>query len=432
MMKAFKTPLLRYLGNRCHIHTIAFNMGSSSLKYSMYDVEKQESSPKKMVASALSSGHVERVGKADAVVKASGKIIFEGMIETHDDGLKKIVEHLNLESETIRVVGHRIVHGGSFTQPAVVNTEILRRIDEYSVLAPLHNPPAMAGLKAARALFPDASHVAVFDTAFHSSMPPSSYRYALPTSLYDEYQIRRYGFHGISFKYVSEQATAWLGKDKPNLLLLHLGSGCSMCCVKAGVSIDTTLGFSTVEGLVMGTRPGDLDPGIVSFLAAKGFSPAKIDHILNKESGLLGLSNNYSNDMQLIKQAAAEGNPHCKLAIEVSVLPGNCSMLTAQVVSLMLEILGQQLPCVTAGVCAARAEISREFSREVEWPCGCVGVQWRHWRERPRAPRCCVGRSVHARHHAGPREEQGARVRGGGDRRASTPRDDARAGRAHQ
>ena len=325
-MRALTPSLLRYLGKRCHIHTIAFNMGSSSLKYSIYDVQKQSDSPKKMVASVLSSGQVDRVGKTDAVVRASGKIIFEGTIKTHEDGLKKIVEHLNLESDSIQVVGHRIVHGGSFTQPAVVNSEILRRIDDYSVLAPLHNPPALAGLKASRVMFPNASHVAVFDTAFHSSMPPSSYRYALPTSLYHEYQIRRYGFHGISFKYVSEQAAAWLGKEKPNLILFHLGSGCSMCCVEAGVSIDTTIGFSTVEGLVMGTRPGDLDPGVVSFLAAKGFSAAQLDHMLNKESGLLGLSNNYSNDMQVIKQAAAEGNADCKLAREVSMQPRNCPM----------------------------------------------------------------------------------------------------------
>ena len=196
-----RPSLVCRFGLRCNIHTIAFNTGSSSLKYSVYDVERSVGRKKTLAGSLISSGSVDKVGKSDAVFKVAGKTVFKGLVRTHEEGIKKIVEHLHSKIDAIEVVGHRVVHGGStFTRPTIVDSEVLRKIDEYSVLAPLHNPPAIAGLKAARAIFPNAPNVAVFDSAFHSSMPPSSYRYALPTSLYEDYKIRRYGFHGISFK----------------------------------------------------------------------------------------------------------------------------------------------------------------------------------------------------------------------------------------
>jgi len=265
-----KTAAQRWLPRHTRsLHCLCFNSGSSTLKVGLFDVDRADANGVGAAAGSLqgkplATGLVDRVGKSDASIEINGKVVYEGAVPSHEEGLKILVESLqsSMAAMDVKVVGHRVVHGGSaFSSPVKVDGAVLEKIQEYSVLAPLHNPPAITGLKAAQSLFPDATHVAVFDTAFHSTMPAESYRYAVPASLYEDLQLRKYGFHGTSYKYVSEEAARRLNTPKPNLIILHLGSGASMCCVKGGASVDTTMGLSPLEGLVMGTRSGDLDPG---------------------------------------------------------------------------------------------------------------------------------------------------------------------------
>jgi acetate kinase len=300
---------LRHLLTRRSAHTLTLNAGSSSLKMSLFDSPPYPSPP-----SLLSEATVDRVGKDDAVVKVNNETVFTGPIRDHEKGLAEVVANLDITSVT--KVGHRVVHGGSaFTEPTVITPEVLSQIEAYNVLAPLHNPPALSGIRAAQSILPDAAHVAVFDTAFHATIGPEAYRYGLPKSTYTDFGFRRYGFHGTSFKYVTGYVAEYLDKPAPNLVIMHLGSGASMCCVKEGKSVDTTMGMSTIEGLIMGTRAGDTDPGMVTALIKEhGMSADDVDEMMNKQSGLLGVSGGYSNDMRLIKEKAREGDEDCKLA----------------------------------------------------------------------------------------------------------------------
>jgi len=216
----------------------------------------------------------------------------------------------------IKVVGHRVVHGGeAFSAPAVVDDEVYFKIERMSFLAPLHNPANLTGIRMAKTLFPHCKHVAVFDTAWHATMPPESYRYAIPKELYEKHHLRRYGFHGTSYKFVTAKAAEFLGWPLAdlNMIVCHLGNGASMACVKGGRCIDTTMGLTPLEGLVMGTRSGDVDPGVFSHLSGQlGMTPKEVDTLLNKKSGLLGVCG--MSDMRNILEAAEKGDEDASLA----------------------------------------------------------------------------------------------------------------------
>lgn len=230
----------------------------------------------------------------------------------------KVLEHAQSGiSKHIQAVGHRVVHGGErYRQAVPIDDAVIEGISELIPLAPLHNPANLEGIRAARSVLADVPHVAVFDTAFHSTLPPVAYLYGLPMRFYDQHSIRRYGFHGTSHAYVSQQAAAIVGRDDLKIITLHLGNGASAAAVDAGVSVDTSMGFTPLAGLLMGTRSGDLDPSVVLQLMRQGMSADDLDTLLNKQSGLLGVSD-VSNDMRDIKQAAAAGNERARAAFEL-------------------------------------------------------------------------------------------------------------------
>ena len=262
-----KSALIHGRQQRRDLKTLTLNAGSTTLKYALYEVESQSSSSdEKLKCQRLASGMVDRVGKQDASVTHNGSLVTSTAILTPVDAMKHVVETLQKdtkcglqcglqENESIDCVGHRVVHGGSlYTQPTIISEEVINDIDKLSALAPLHNPPALAGIKVSTEQFPNATQVAIFDTAFHTaSLPPSSYRYAIPSDWYEKNDVRRYGFHGTSYEYVLEETSKYLQrpKDSLNLIVMHLGGGASMCCIEKGKSIDTTMGFTPLESLVM-------------------------------------------------------------------------------------------------------------------------------------------------------------------------------------
>jgi acetate kinase len=236
----------------------------------------------------------------------------------HGTALDQLLERL--DTSQIAAVGHRVVHGGErFSDSALVDGETVQAIKDCTPLAPLHNPANLLGIKVAQARFPKLPHVAVFDTSFHHGMPAKAYHYAIPHELYEKHRLRRYGFHGTSHRFVSEAAAARLGRPLADLQLVtaHLGNGCSACAIAGGKSVDTTMGLTPLEGLVMGTRSGDVDPNLHDFLATQsGLSLDQITHLLNEKSGLLGLSGT-SNDMRSLLEARAKGDERATLAIDV-------------------------------------------------------------------------------------------------------------------
>lgn len=300
------------------------NAGSSSLKYQLIDMENE---------AVLCSGLVERIGlemgnisyKKLPDTDSEKKTGLEMEIPTHNVGLRKVIE-LITEGETavvadmseIKAVGHRVVHGGEFfSEPTVVDEGVLKAIEDCIPLAPLHNPANLDGIKVAMELLPGVPQVTVFDTAFHQTIPAPAYMYALPYELYAEHKVRRYGFHGTSHKYVAGEMAAQLGKnpDECNIITVHLGNGSSMTAVEKGKSVDTTMGLTPLEGLIMGTRCGDVDPAICDFLARnKGMSVSEIDTLLNKQSGLEGLCG--MSDMRDIHAAVEKGDERAKLAVD--------------------------------------------------------------------------------------------------------------------
>lgn len=304
---------------------LVINSGSSSIKFQLLQMEDE---------SVLASGLVERIGEEEGLLKCTF------MPDSDDEQVAKIQEPIadhnkgmmlavNLLSEAkygvlsgkddIAAVGHRVVHGGEdFHQPAIVTDEIMAAIEKNIPLAPLHNPANIDGIRVAQELFPGVPQVTVFDTAFHQTIPPHAYHYALPYELYEKERIRRYGFHGTSHKFVANECAQLMGKplNELNIIAIHLGNGCSMTAIKNGESIDTTLGLTPLEGLVMGTRSGDVDPAVHAFLSRNcGMDIEAIDSMLNKESGLKGLCG--LNDMRDIHDAIAEGNERAKLALDV-------------------------------------------------------------------------------------------------------------------
>jgi len=304
---------------------LVLNSGSSSLKYQLIDSETEQ---------VLAKGLAERIGLDGGKIKhesaANGKVEVDVDMPDHDKAMDRVFELLKDPEkgavgsiDEISAVGHRVVHGGEkFKESIKVDEKIVDEIDKLSSLAPLHNPPNLKGIRACMRLMPGVVQVAVFDTAFHATMPPYAYIYALPYNYYTDYGVRRYGFHGTSHRFVTGQAQKMLQQEgfdpaETRIITCHLGNGCSMAAVKGGKVVDTSMGMTPAEGLVMGTRAGDLDPAILIHLAREiGCSIDEIDNIINKKSGLLGVTGVFS-DMRDVEEAALSGNERADLALSI-------------------------------------------------------------------------------------------------------------------
>lgn len=300
---------------------LVINAGSSSLKYQLVDMETK---------AVLAKGLAERIGSDDAVIThkvGDKKKVTRKPMDDHNDAIRLVVDNLvdpeigviqNMNQ--IDAVGHRVVHGGeAFAGSVRINTAVLAAIEDNCPLAPLHNPANIIGIKACQAIMPDTPQVAVFDTAFHQTMPSRAYMYALPYELYADHKVRRYGFHGTSHKYVGGRCAQLMDKrpDELRIITCHLGNGGSVAAIDKGKCVDTTMGLTPLEGLVMGTRCGDMDPAIIEFLMnTLDISIAEVTAILNKKSGLLGISG-ISNDFRDILAAMDEGNHRAKLAFDI-------------------------------------------------------------------------------------------------------------------
>lgn len=301
---------------------LVINCGSSSLKYQLIDMSNEE---------VLAKGLVERIGIEGARIKhettGKEKQVIETPMQDHKRALELVMESLTNSEygaisslDEISAVGHRVVHGGEdFAESVVIDDEVMKAIEDNVEVAPLHNPPNIMGIKACEKLLPNVKQVAVFDTAFHQTMPEVNYIYALPYEYYEKYKVRRYGFHGTSHKYITARAAEMLNidKDKVNLITCHLGNGSSIAAIKEGKSIDTSMGFTPLEGLAMGTRSGDLDPAILSFIMEKeNLDAEEMNNVLNKKSGVLGISG-VSSDFRDIEDEAAKGNHRAQLALDI-------------------------------------------------------------------------------------------------------------------
>ncbi|MEG2936123.1 MAG: acetate kinase [Clostridium sp.] len=301
---------------------LVINCGSSSLKYQLINMENEES---------LAQGLVERIGIEGSVltqkVPGKDKYIIEQPMEDHKDAIKLVLGALVdgthgviASMDEISAVGHRVVHGGEkYAESVVINDEVMASLEECVKLAPLHNPANIIGINACKSLMPSTPMVAVFDTAFHQTMPKTSYIYPLPYELYENHGIRKYGFHGTSHKYVSTECAKMLGKDIKDVKIItcHLGNGASLAAIKNGQCIDTSMGFTPLEGIAMGTRCGNIDPAIVTFLQKEcNMSAAEVDNLMNKKSGVFGISG-VSSDFRDIEDAAAQGNERAQLALDV-------------------------------------------------------------------------------------------------------------------
>lgn len=301
---------------------LVINCGSSSLKYQVLQMESE---------TLLCKGLVERIGIKGSVLKhekiGQDKFVLEVPMNDHKDAIGHVLDAIVDENHgvaksmaEIEAVGHRVVHAGEKYASSVKITEaVMQALEECTDLAPLHNPPNILGIRACQELMPNTPMVAVFDTAFHQTMPAESYIYAIPYEYYEKYKVRRYGFHGTSHKYVAERAAAMLGKPLNELKIItcHLGNGASVSAIKNGKCIDTSMGFTPLEGLVMGTRSGDIDPAIVTYIRQKENLPqGEMNNILNKKSGILGISG-ISSDFRDVEAAAEEGNYRAQLAEKV-------------------------------------------------------------------------------------------------------------------
>jgi acetate kinase len=333
--------------------------------------------------SVLASGLEERIGEPEGLIKCELRpdtdgeevIKIKDKVPDHEHGMRKAVDLLAdvdkgviADRSEIGAVGHRVVHGGEeFHQPTLITDEVLAAIQKTVPLAPLHNPANLDGIMVARELFPEAPQVAVFDTAFHQSIPPHAYHYALPYEMYEKHRVRRYGFHGTSHMFVAGECARLMGRkpEEVNVITVHLGNGCSMTAVKNGKSIDTTLGLTPLEGLVMGTRSGDVDPAIYAFLARNcNMDIDSIDNMLNKESGLKGLCG--LNDMRDIHDAIEKGDEKAKLALDVQTYRNR------KYIGAYMAALGKVDAIVfTAGI-GENDEIVREKSVEGLEPFGIV------------------------------------------------------------
>ncbi|WP_431295198.1 acetate/propionate family kinase [Pedobacter sp. P26] len=304
------------------MNILVINSGSSSLKYQLFKMPEK---------APVCSGLVERIGIEGSFIKhtvySDGEkysIEESGFIASHGEALKQVLAILTegeyaviASPDDIAAVGHRVVHGGEhFSGPTIITDEVKHQIKKLFSLAPLHNPVNYKCIEVAEQTFVNAKQIAVFDTAFHQTIPEQAYRYAIPESYYKEYGIRVYGFHGTSHKYVSEQAINWLDKKASKIISIHLGNGCSITAIKDGKSIDTSMGFGPLSGLMMGTRSGDIDPSVIFHLMEhSGYTLDQLSTLLNKQSGLLGVGS--SSDMRDIRKLVNEGNAAAILALEL-------------------------------------------------------------------------------------------------------------------
>lgn len=301
---------------------LVINCGSSSLKYQLLDMSNE---------SLIAIGNCERIGIDGSFIKhettgqdsvkdftsiPDHKVAFEEVIKKLTTGETKCIENM----DEITAVGHRVVHGGEkFSESVIITDAVKAAIEECSEIAPLHNPPNLVGIEACEAIMPNTPMMAVFDTAFHQTMPAKAYSYAIPNKYYEKYGARKYGFHGTSHKYVAQRVAAILGKpiEETKIIVCHLGNGASVCAVDGGKSVETSMGFTPLAGLVMGTRSGDVDPAILTFLMEKeNMSVAEINNMLNKESGVLALSG-ISSDFREIEEGVVAGDPVCRHTMDV-------------------------------------------------------------------------------------------------------------------
>ena len=329
---------------------LVINCGSSSLKYQILDMTNE---------SLLCKGLVERIGMDGSVIthekEGMDKVKTEVPMKDHKDAIEQVLAAVQnadygvvASMDEIGAVGHRVVHAGEkFASSVLITEEVIKALEECVELAPLHNPPNLLGIEACKQLMPTTPMVAVFDTAFHQTMPAESYIYALPYEYYTKYGVRRYGFHGTSHRYVSQRAAEMLGKDLKDVKIItcHLGNGASLAAVKDGKCFDTSMGFTPLEGLAMGTRSGDIDPAIVTFIGEKeGMSMAEVNNVLNKKSGVLGISG-VSSDFRDIEGAAKEGNERAELALKVFT-----HKVKAYIGAYIAEMNGVDAIVFTAGV----------------------------------------------------------------------------------
>jgi acetate kinase len=299
---------------------LIINCGSSSLKYEVYEMPSRKS---------LGKGLVERIGEETGTIKQSsitGEYYREESVPDHKKAMEMVRDVLTDEKRgfldqfsDIDGIGHRVVHGGEeYSTSVTIDEDVKKAIEKNSELAPLHNPANLTGIEVIEELLPEKKQVAVFDTAFHQTLPPAAYLYGLPREFYEKYRIRRYGFHGTSHRFVATEAVKLLKRsiDNTNVISCHLGNGASITAIANGRSIDTSMGFTPLEGLVMGTRSGDLDPAIILYLIERGYTKEELNDILNKKGGLLGISG-ISNDLRDLEDAAEKGNRHAREALEV-------------------------------------------------------------------------------------------------------------------
>jgi acetate kinase len=344
------------------VKVLVLNCGSSSIKYQVFGMPEAE---------VLARGLVQRIGESEGGIEQwvdGAGTSLTAKIPDHEYGLQLAIKLLT-EGEgaplahvsEISAVGHRVVHGGErFTETVLIDEEVIKAIEDHAELAPLHNPPNLLGIQVALKLLPQAPQVAVFDTAFHQSMPACAYRYALPEELYTDGRIRRYGFHGTSHRYVAMRAAALLGKDPAdvNLISCHLGNGCSITAIRAGNSVDTSMGLTPLEGLVMGTRSGDIDPAIIFHLArVQGRSFDEIDRLLNKKSGLLGLSGS-SNDVRELLRLTEKKDGRCRVALDVfcyrlkKYIGAYCAVLGSVDAVIFTAGIGENAPHIRSQACS--------------------------------------------------------------------------------
>jgi acetate kinase len=301
---------------------LVINCGSSSLKYQLIDMSNEN---------VLAKGLCDRIGLSQSFLKHSrtghDAVVIEKDIHNHKKAIKEVLDVLTdatlgviSSMDEILAIGHRVVHGGEkFTNSVIINNEVLTTIEECCELAPLHNPPNIVGIQACQQLMPNTPEVAVFDTSFHQTMPPYAYLYPVPYDLYTKHKLRKYGFHGTSHKYVAERTSSVLQKPISELKIVtcHLGNGSSICAIKNGKSIDTSMGFTPLEGLPMGTRSGSIDPAAIQFIMEKeNMTIKEVTDMLNKKSGVLGLSH-LSSDFRDLEEAAETGNDQAELALDV-------------------------------------------------------------------------------------------------------------------
>ncbi|CAH2212865.1 acetate/propionate family kinase [Tepidibacter aestuarii] len=332
------------------MNILVINCGSSSLKYQLINMENE---------SVMAIGLAERIGIEGSVVKhqttGKDKVSIEQPMKDHKDALKIVLDSIVHEEygaikdmKEISAVGHRVVHGGEkFTTSVVITPEVKKGIEDCVELAPLHNPANLIGINACQEILPGVPMVGVFDTAFHQTMPKSSYLYGLPYELYEKYGVRRYGFHGTSHKYVSKRAADMLGKNLEDLKIItcHLGNGASIAAVDGGVCKDTSMGFTPLEGLIMGTRCGDMDPAIVPFIMEKeGLDSKGLNTLMNKKSGVLGMTG-ISSDFRDIEGAASKGDEKAEVALEAY-----CNRVKKYIGSYMAEMGGVDVVLFTAGI----------------------------------------------------------------------------------